>query len=228
MNNDKVMKFILPSLLLILGVFLILAFIVIDTSVEFGTILGILGLVIGAIAIGLFLRFNGDKSHLRKKLKDEIKFKYQLDDIFVSNDLSGIIGLSKERSTLYLITRADLSTGIEILNDQYMIDAFPFESVININIIENDNVIINSTNARSIGSSVSGGFGNDGISNKKVIFKVRIQAITKDIIKPSSDVFLYNSNVGIKRNSSDQLELYKEINAFLDKTKTTLKKQKIS
>lgn len=228
MNNDKVMKFILPSLLLILGLFLILAFIVIDTSIELRTILGIIGLIISAIAIGLFLRFNGDKSHLVKKLKDEIKFKYQLDDIFVSNDLSGVIGFSNERRTLYLMTRADISTGIEILNDHYMLDAFPFESVNNVNIIENDIAIINSTNANSIGKSVSGGFGNEGVSNNKVIFKVRIQAITKDIVKPSSDVFLYNSNVGIKRNSSEQLELYKEINAFLAKTKIILKKQKIS
>lgn len=163
-----------------------------------------------------------------KKLKDEIKFKYQLkyqlDNIFVSNDLSGVVGLSNERNALYLMSRADISSGIEILNDRYMINAFPLDSVININIIENDNVIINSTNVNLTGKSVSGGFGNEGISNKKTIFKVRFQAITKDVIKPSSDIFLYNSNIGLKRNSSEQLEMYKEINAFFDKSKVALKK----
>lgn len=228
--SDKNLKLTLVGLLSFLSLLLIfIPFLIngfLDNFIGVSTL--VIGLVLSGISIGLFFRFNESKPHLVKKIKDEIKFKYQLDDIFVSNDLSGIIGFSNERSTLYLMSRADLSTGIEILNDRYMIDAFPFESVISINIIENDNVIINSTNTRSIGNSVIGGFGNDGISNKKVIFKIRIQAITKDIIKPASDVFLYNSNLGVKRNSSEQLELYKEINTFLEKTKTTLKKQKIS
>ena len=123
------------------------------------------------------------------------------------------------------MTRADISTGIEILDNYYLIDAFPLESINSVNIIENDIVIVNSTNKASIGKSVSGGFGNEGIQNRKVIFKVRIQAITKDVIKPSSDVFLYSSNIGLKSNSNEHLELYKTLNYFFDKMKVVLNKQ---
>ncbi|KOY83214.1 hypothetical protein ADM90_08015 [Lysinibacillus macroides] len=63
-----------------------------------------------------------------------------------------------------------------------MMDAFLFESVINVNIIENGNVIIHSTDTNSIDESVSGGFDNEEIHHKKVIFKIRILAITKDIV----------------------------------------------
>ena len=77
------------------------------------------------------------------------------------------------------MNRADLSTGIEILNNRYMIDAFPFESVTKINIIENENVIINYIVTNSIGQLVSGGFGNEGIQNKKVLFIVRITSYYK-------------------------------------------------
>lgn len=226
MSNNKTLNWLVPSVVLILGVLLlVLAFNFIDQSVEIGTTLGIIGLIIGSVAIGLFFRFNENNPQSVKKLKDEIKFKYQLDDLLVSNDLSGVVGFSKERNTLYLMTRADISTGIEILNSHYMIDAFPLESINSVNIIENDIVIVNSTNKASIGKSVSGGFGNEGIQNKKVIFKVRIQAITKDVIKPSSDVFLYSSNIGLKRNSNEHLELYKTINEFFDKMKVVLNKQ---
>jgi len=226
MSDNKTLNKIVASVVLILGVLLLVfAFLFINKSVEIGTTLGIIGLIIGAVAIGLFLRFNENKPLLIKRLKDEIKFKYQLDDLFVSNDLSGVVGFSKERNTLYLMTRADISTGIEILDNYYLIDAFPLESINNVNIIENDIVIVNSTDKNSIGKSVSGGFGNEGIQNKKVIFKVRIQAITKDVVKPSSDVFLYSSNIGLKRNSSEHLELYKTINDFFDKMKLVIKKQ---
>lgn len=226
MSNNKTLNWLVPSVVLILGVMLlVLAFNFINQSVEIGTTLGILGLIIGAVAIGLFFRFNENNPKSVKKLKDEIKFKYQLDDLFVSNDLSGVVGFSKERNTLYLMTRADISTGIEILDNYYLIDAFPLESINNVNIIENDIVIVNSTDKSSIGKSVSGGFGNEGIQNKKVIFKIRIQAITKGAIKPSSDVFLYSSNIGLKHNSSEHLELYKSINDFFDKMKLVFKKQ---
>ena len=226
MSNNKTLNWLVPSVVLILGVMLlVLAFNFINQSVEIGTTLGILGLIIAAVAIGLFFRFNENNLQSVKKLNDEIKFKYQLDDLFVSNDLSGVVGFSKERNTLYLMTRADISTGIEILDNYYLIDAFPLEGINSVNIIENDIVIVNSTNKASIGKSVSGGFGNEGIQNRKVIFKVRIQAITKDVIKPSSDVFLYSSNIGLKRNSNEHLELYKTLNEFFDKIKVVLNKQ---
>ncbi|MEQ6355263.1 hypothetical protein ABNX05_11595 [Lysinibacillus sp. M3] len=225
--SDKNLKLTLTGMLFVLSICLIFIPFLIDGLLDdfVGVSMLIVGLLFSGVSIGLFFRFNQNKPHLVKKLEDEIKFKYQLDDIFVSNDLSGVVGFSKERNTLYLMTRADLSTGIEILNNRYMIDAFPLDSVTKINIIENDNVIINSSNKDSIGKSVRGGFGNGGIDNKKVIYKVRIQAITKDIIRPSSEVFLYNSNIGLKRNSSEQLELYKTANELLDKMKKLLKRQ---
>lgn len=225
--NDKKIKLILVGILSILSVLLIFVPFLIEGLMDdfIGVSALIIGLMIGGVSIGLFFRFNENKPHLVKKLKDEIKFKYQLDDLFVSNDLSGVVGFSKERNTLYLMTRADLSTGIEILNNRYMIGTYPLESVTKINIIENDVVIINSTDKISIGQSVSGGFGYEGIQNKKVIYKVRIQAITKDVINPSSDVFVYNSNIGIKRNSNEHLELYKTVDEVLDKIKINLKTQ---
>lgn len=225
--SDKNLKLILVGLLSILSALLIFIPFVIEGLLDnfIGVTTLIIGLLLGGVSIGLFFRFNENKPHLVKQLKDEIKFKYQLDDLFVSNDLSGVVGYSKERSTLYLMTRADIATGVEFLDNQYLIDAFPLDSVTKLNIIENDNVIINSTTSSSIGQSVSGGFGNEGIQNKKTIYKVRIQAITKDVIKPSSEVFLYSSNIGLKRNSSEQLELYKTLNDLLDKMKLIIKRQ---
>jgi len=225
--SDKNLKLILVGLLSILSALLIFIPFVIEGLLDnfIGVTTLIIGLLLGGVSIGLYFRFNENKPHLVKKLKDEIKFKYQLDDLFVSNDLSGVVGYSKERSTLYLMTRADIATGVEFLDNQYLIDAFPLDSVTKLNIIENDNVIINSSSTSSIGQSVSGGFGNEGIQNKKIIYKVRLQAITKDVIKPSSEVFLFSSNIGLKRNSSEQLELYKTLNDLLDKMKMVLKKQ---
>ncbi len=225
--SDKNLKLILVGLLSILSALLIFIPFVIEGLLDnfIGVTTLIIGLLLGGVSIGLFFRFNENKPHLVKQLKDEIKFKYQLDDLFVSNDLSGVVGYSKERSTLYLMTRADIATGVEFLDNQYLIDAFPLDSVTKLNIIENDNVIINSTTSSSIGQSVSGGFGNEGIQNKKTIYKVRIQAITKDVIKPSSEVFLYSSNIGLKRNSSEQLELYKTLNDLLDKMKLIIKRR---
>lgn len=225
--SDKNLKLILVGLLSILSALLIFIPFVIEGLLDnfIGVTTLIIGLLLGGVSIGLFFRFNENKPHLVKQLKDEIKFKYQLDDLFVSNDLSGVVGYSKERSTLYLMTRADIATGVEFLDNQYLIDAFPLDSVTKLNIIENDNVIINSSSPSSIGQSVSGGFGNEGIQNKKIIYKVRIQAITKDVIKPSSEVFLYSSNIGLKRNSSEQLELYKSLNDLLDKMKIIIKRQ---
>lgn len=225
--SDKNLKLILVGLLSILSVLLIVIPFVIEGLLDnfVGVTTLIIGLLLGGVSIGLFFRFNENKPHLVKQLKDEIKFKYQLDDLFVSNDLSGVVGYSKERNTLYLMTRADIATGVEFLDNQYLIDAFPIDSITKLNIIENDNVIINSSTSSSIGQSVSGGFGNEGIQNKKTIYKVRIQAITKDVIKPSSEVFLYSSNIGLKRNSSEQLELYKTLNDLLDKMKIIIKRQ---
>lgn len=216
--NNKNLKLTLSSLLFILS--LLLLFIPFLTEDLFKDFIGwtvSIGFILAGASIGLFLRFNSDKPHLVKKLGDEIKFKYQLDEIYVSNDLSGVVGFSKEKKVMYLMSRANLPTGIEILNDRYMFDAFQFENITNINIIENDNVIVNSTNKNSIGQSVKGGFGNEGIQNSKVVYKIRIQAITNDIVKPSSDVFLYNSNIGIKRSSDEYKELYKKVNDFLIK-----------
>lgn len=225
--SDKNLKLILVGLLSILSALLIFIPFVIEGLLDnfIGVTTLIIGLLLGGVSIGLFFRFNENKPHLVKQLKDEIKFKYQLDDLFVSNDLSGVVGYSKERSTLYLMTRADIVTGVEFLDNQYLIDAFPLDSVTKLNIIENDNIIINSSSTSSIGQSVSGGLGNEGIQNKKTIYKVRIQAITKDVIKPSSEVFLYSSNIGLKRNSSEQLELYKTLNDLLDKMKVIIKRQ---
>ncbi|MDC6267365.1 hypothetical protein [Lysinibacillus fusiformis] len=225
--SDKNLKLILVGLLSILSALLIFIPFVIEGLLDnfIGVTTLIIGLLLGGVSIGLFIRFNENKPHLVKQLKDEIKFKYQLDDLFVSNDLSGVVGYSKERNTLYLMTRADIATGVEFLDNQYLIDAFPLDSVTKLNIIENDNVIINSSTSSSIDQSVSGGFGNEGIQNKKTIYKVRIQAITKDVIKPSSEVFLYSSNIGLKRNSSEQLELYKTLNDLLDKMKIIIKRQ---
>ncbi|QIC46299.1 hypothetical protein GAG94_03640 [Lysinibacillus sphaericus] len=225
--SDKNLKLILVGLMSILSVLLIVIPFVIEGLLDnfIGVTTLIIGLLLGGVSIGLFFRFNENKPHLVKQLKDEIQFKYQLDDLFVSNDLSGVVGYSKERSTLYLMTRADIATGVEFLDNQYLIDVFPLDSVTKLNIIENDNVIINSSSTSSIGQSVSGGFGNEGIQNKKTIYKVRIQAITKDVIKPSSEVFLYSSNIGLKRNSSEQLELYKTLNDLLDKMKIIIKRQ---
>lgn len=225
--SDKNLKLILVGLLTILSALLIFIPFVIEGLLDnfIGVTTLIIGLLLGGVSIGLFFRFNENKPHLVKQLKDEIKFKYQLDDLFVSNDLSGVVGYSKERSTLYLLTRADIATGVEFLDNQYLIDAFPLDSVTKLNIIENDNVIINSSSTSSIGQSVSGGFGNEGIQNKKIIYKVRLQAITKDVIKPSSEVFIYSSSIGLKRNSSEQLELYKTLNDLLNKMKMVLKKQ---
>lgn len=213
--NGNTIKWLFSPILFIIGILLILLYFSFEEA-EFSALFGLTGIVVAAISVGLFLRFHDSNKSIVNKLAEEFKFKFQLDDIYVSNDLSGVIGVSNEKKILYLMTRFDLITGLDIVSDHFKIDAFPFKDIRKINIIENDNIILKSTDKNLIGKSVRGGFGNDGVQKKNIVHKVRIQVITDDVIKPTSDVFIYNSGVGFKRNSDEYNNFYKTISKWLN------------
>lgn len=213
-------KWLYSTLVFLIGALLVSLYFLLQ-DYEISSLFGLTGIIMATSSIGVFYKYHEVKKPKINMVEEEIKFKYQLDHAFVSNDTSGIVGYSDSKELLYLFSRLDISSGIDIdiLKSQFEINAIPYKIVKQFNIIENDITIVKSNKSELIGKSVKGVFGNKGIDNKKSIQRIRLQVVTDDTINPSTDVFLFNSGYGLKVGSEEYTNFYSEIDKIYSRLK---------
>lgn len=222
-NRTLQINIILGTLLI--GILLLLIFYLFEMNIQLEFIICTLGVFSLVTSLMVFISFlKGNLKRQSKELSNYLKNKYQLENVFISNDLNGIMGINTQNKVFYLIKKAEMLSEL-VDNELYTIEAFPFNGILQINIIENDVKITKSTNKDSIGKSVEGGFGIDTYKGKS-INRMRIQVITNDIMKPTSDVLICNYGQGITRGSEVDVQLNKVTDAWINRLILLINKSK--